>query len=364
MKRTLAGAVLGAGLLAAAGLRADDEAASAILGLKHDRAGDATRIILESSGPLVYTYYSPDPLTMVVDLPDVDATKVEPQTAVKTGEVDSVHVSTIARGDGRSLTRIEVKLVKASSYQIYAEGASLNLVFQEAEGLIPVVTALTAVSNDAPGVAAPATPAPGAPLPATPAPAPPAAPAPPPTPAAASPAPVPKPAPATTPPATPAPSTPSSKRAPVAQKIAAVPSAAIVDTPAVRVTEPLAGTATKIVTLSHKIENGELLITLRADGRLEYNHFLLDGPDRIVVDLPAVKALRRTIAVNGGVVWRLRMAQFSPEPKVGRLVVDLVAPTTYDIEEQTDGLLIRIPLAPKRSDAGAGVAVAHGFVFQ
>ena len=54
-----------------------DETTPALLGLRHDRTDTSTRVVLESSGPLVYTYYSPDPLTLVVDLPDVDAAKLE-----------------------------------------------------------------------------------------------------------------------------------------------------------------------------------------------------------------------------------------------------------------------------------------------
>ena len=44
------------------------------------RRGDrSTRLVVECTGPLAYTYYSPDPLTLVVDIPEVDASRCPPQ---------------------------------------------------------------------------------------------------------------------------------------------------------------------------------------------------------------------------------------------------------------------------------------------
>ena len=53
-----------------------------------DPAGDgrqrSTRLVVECTGPVAYTYYSPDPLTLVVDMPEVDPSKVPARINVGT----------------------------------------------------------------------------------------------------------------------------------------------------------------------------------------------------------------------------------------------------------------------------------------
>src|SRR4030095_2577585 len=50
----------------------------------------STRIIIECSGALAYTYYSPDPLTLVVDVPEVVAGSVPSRINVGTREVGAL----------------------------------------------------------------------------------------------------------------------------------------------------------------------------------------------------------------------------------------------------------------------------------
>ena len=91
--------------------------------------------MVECTGPLAYTYYSPDPLTLVVDIPEVDASQVPARVNVGTREVESVRVTSLARADGRNLARVEVRLASLVPYQIFSKDKSLNLVFERPASL-------------------------------------------------------------------------------------------------------------------------------------------------------------------------------------------------------------------------------------
>ena len=91
-----------------------------------------TRLTVECTGPVAYTDYSPDPLTLVVDIPEVDASKVPARINVGTREVESLRVTTLARADGRNLARLEVRLASLVPYKIFSKDKTLNLVFERA----------------------------------------------------------------------------------------------------------------------------------------------------------------------------------------------------------------------------------------
>ena len=111
---------------------AEDRTATAISEIRHESTDRSTRLVVECTGPLAYTYYSPDPLTLVVDIPEVDASRVPSRLNVATREVESVRVTSMARGDGRSLARLEVRLASVVPYQIFSKDRTLNLVFERA----------------------------------------------------------------------------------------------------------------------------------------------------------------------------------------------------------------------------------------
>ncbi|HET7291174.1 MAG TPA: type IV pilus secretin PilQ [Vicinamibacteria bacterium] len=313
MRAKLAWAVLAAAcVLASAGSSASAEDGAAVLSdISQESTGRSTRITIASSGPIAYTYYSPDPLTLVVDIPEVDASKVPSRISVGTREVESLRVTPLARADGRSLTRVEVRLASLVPYQIYSKGQALNLVFER--------PAETAEVRPEPPAAPPAQPSE-------------------PTPAAETPAEVPAPEPA----------------------------------PPVEVKEPApaapAGPATKIVGVSQALEEGQLAVTVRADGKLRYQDFFLGNPDRLVVDFKDVisRAPVRALDVAQGPVKRIRLAQFSAQaPRVARLVLDLESRAPYQLVEARDGVKIVFgegrepkpaPLAALRAEAPPAAA--------
>lgn len=264
---------------------AQERTAAAISDIRQETTERSTRLSIESSGPLAYTYYSPDPLTLVVDIPEVDASKVPSRINVGSHEVESLRVTALARADGRSLTRIEVRLASLVPYQIFSKDKALNLVFER-----PAQMAAAPVAE----------------------------------PKALEPAPAPVEVPA--------------EAAPAPVAVAAVESA-----PEPAVESGATAPATRIVGVSQATEDGNLAITVKADGSLRYQDFFLGNPDRLVVDFKDVlsRAPMKSMAVPQGPVRNVRLAQFSTSsPKVARLVLDLSSRAPYRVVEGRDGVKI------------------------
>jgi len=136
MRAKLAGVCLFAAVLALATWTPAQEATpTTITDIRQESTDRSTRLVVECTGPLAYTYYSPDPLTLVVDIPEVDASQVPARVNVGTREVESVRVTSLARADGRNLARIEVRLASLVPYQIYSKDKALNLVFERPASL-------------------------------------------------------------------------------------------------------------------------------------------------------------------------------------------------------------------------------------
>jgi len=306
MRAKLAGVCLFAAALAlAAGADAQQGAGAptTITDIRQESGDRSTRLVVECTGPLAYTYYSPDPLTLVVDIPDVDASQVPARVNVGTREVESLRVTNLARADGRNLARVEVRLASLAAYQVYSKDRALNLVFERPGTLAsePVAPAAAAPAGKAEPSAAPE-PAPVKAAEATP---------------------------AATPPA-------ESKAAPAAPRTGQK--------------------ATRIVEVTRDQVGAQLAFTVKADGRLEYRDFLLAGPDRLVVDFPDVtaRASVRQIEVGEEPVRKIRLGQFSASaPKVARLVLDLSQKASYRIIDGANGVRIVF------GDAAAATATAE-----
>jgi type IV pilus secretin PilQ/predicted competence protein len=323
MRAKLAGVCLFVAALApVAAVVAQEATPPTITDIRQESDERSTRLVIECTGPLTYTYYSPDPLTMIIDIPDVDASQVPARIQVGTREVESLRITSLARADGRNLARLEVRLASLAQSQIFSKGRNLNLVFERAAtAAAPAVGAKAGPAAAAPRPAAPPPPAPvasGAAAPAT-APAAPEA-----TPASA--------------PEAPAPEAPAPEPAP-----AAVPTPPPA-TPRTATAEPPSGPrATRIVAVSPDEVDGHVAVTVRADGRLKYQDFTLPNPDRVVVDFADVSANAdfRSLDVGADPVKRVRLAQFSAEsPRVARLVLDLTSPSPYRIVEGPDELQV------------------------
>ncbi len=289
MRAKLAGVCLFAVALAlATNVPAQQPTGTAITDIRQESSDRSTRLVVECTGPLAYTYYSPDPLTLVVDIPEVDASQVPARVNVGTREVESVRVTNLARADGRNLARVEVRLASLVPYQIFSKDKSLNLIFERPASLAATQPA-PAAATAAPAAPPMAPPVAETPLPGFVAPAPPPA-------------------------------------------------------PVVAASEPPSGPrATRIQAVTRDEIGSLLAFTVKADGRLKYRDFLLDNPSRLVIDFADVtaRAPMRSLEVGETPVRKVRLGQFSADaPKVARLVVDLSAKSPYRIIDGSDGVRI------------------------
>ena len=88
------------------------------------------------------------------------------------------------------------------------------------------------------------------------------------------------------------------------------------------------------------------VIRISGDGEFPYSTFALDAPERFVIDLQGVvnRSAKPTLSVQGGVVDRVRVAQFKPLPQpVARVVFDLSRDVVPVIERTADALLVSFP---------------------
>ena len=251
--------------------------------------------MVETSGTLFYTHYSPDPLTLVIDLPGTAITAIAEHTVVGSQEVESISATRLDESSGKSLSRIEIKLGSLVPYQITAGEHALTILFEGAESLAesaPANTANEAQVPDAPNND------PSANINAA-----------------------------------------TSLVAPVldvAIERPEVTSSELNDQHASDVEPPPPDQLVKpakptrpasfVDAVSHSISEGLLTVSVEADGWLNYTSFRLDDPSRLVFDfagtLNRVPTGRMPIDAVG--VYRVRVAQFqSAHPRITRIVFDL-----------------------------------------
>src|SRR6185436_1883849 len=104
--------------------------------------------------------------------------------------------------------------------------------------------------------------------------------------------------------------------------------------------------ATRLDGIEVLASDGGAVVRIAGDGEFPYSTFALEAPDRFVIDLDGVvnKSPRTSLSVAGGVVERVRVAQFKPAPKaVSRVVFDLRAPVVPVIERTADALVVTFP---------------------
>src|SRR5215203_432123 len=143
--------------------------------------------------------------------------------------------------------------------------------------------------------------------------------------------------------------------------VPAVPGTAAAGTPDRPVVAPAASgvAATRLDGIEVLASDGGAVIRISGDGEFPYSTFALSEPRRFVIDLDGVvnRSGRSNLAVDGGVVERVRVAQFKPLPRpVSRVVFDLSRDTLPVIERTSDSLVVSFP----SSAGGAAPAVPAG----
>jgi type IV pilus secretin PilQ/predicted competence protein len=268
---------------------ADDVAQAAISDIRQENGPRTTRLIVKATAPIAYTYFSPDPRTLMVDIPGVDASKIPQLIQVGTHEVESLRVTPMSRADGRVISRLEVRLAAVVPYQIYSKDQALNLVFESPQAAAEVAPTASAAAASAPEAAAVDS------------------------------------APATAPPA------------------ARAADTRVVETPAPAPSKGPAHPASKLLGVTAGGADDNVAVVVKADGSLRYQDFFLGNPDRLVLDIKDVLtgSTAKAVDVQQAPVQRLRVSQFSASaPRVVRVVVDLNRRVPYRIVEARDGLRI------------------------
>lgn len=265
-----------------------------IVALRHAADGAQTRIILEGTAELPYTIYKPDERTILVDLPGVDASKLNDSYAVDSRGVERIQVERLRTASGQSLARLRIRLLAGVEDRTVVEGKNLVLT-------------LTAAGSE------PATASSSQEAPAT-----------------------------------------MKAEAPVTKPAASQPVAPLRPVS----TQPSVpkNPATVITAVRTDVQGDTFRAFISTDGRAQITHFVLPNPDRIVVDITGVRSTveRNSFDVSTGGISRIRIGQFrTNDPRVVRVVFDVAKMGPYDVRQV--GSDVVLSLGP---GAGTDVALA------
>jgi type IV pilus assembly protein PilQ len=293
---------------------------------------------LEASAPLVWTSFRNSEGKVVVELPNaLPAAKLH-DLAPEEGLVASVKVERATEGS-RPMTRLIISTRHEVEHSVSANGSNLQvrlLPLDEAAAATSPKPAAVAPAPATPSASASASPGSQAGTPASPAPG--SSPTPPSAPKLAY-EPVP-------------PAEPAAAASPSGGARGGVGTP---DQPAMG-TAPAGAPATRLEAIEVVAAAGpSTVIRITGDGDFPYSTFMLESPNRFVVDLQGVvnRSTRSTVAVQGGVVERVRVAQFKPPPKgVARVVFDLQQNAAPQVERAPHALVVTFP------NAGSSQAMA------
>jgi type IV pilus assembly protein PilQ len=312
------GLVLAAALLAAASTSAQTEeltsGEASVRAVRYHVEPGRTKVWLETSRPLLYTHYSPDPLTLVIDLPGVDISAIPERTAVGSREVESVVASRLAGSTGKTLSRIELRLGSLAPYQISSSEQALTILLQTAPATeVPAAAGASANGDSSSSVVA-----------------------------------------------TPELSRSGGPRA-APEGVPAVEKRTAPELTVPERRRPVSALhpATTLRKLEHGLSRGLLTVTLDSDGRLAYSSFRLHDPERLVFDFNGVlnRVASAKIPIGALGVSRARVAQYQlGNPNVTRLVFDLDTPTVHRAVE--DGSRLRIHFAESSERLAQAVPLA------
>ncbi len=266
---------------------------------------------LESSAPLVWTSFRNADGKVVVELPNSAARDGLADLSPEDGLVSALQVQRNPEGS-RAMTRLVIATRQEVEHSITADGNRLQIrllpVEQQAEsGSEPAKLAFEPLGPDSPRGEEPmAEPEPMIPAASEPEPEP--------VQVAAS-----------------APSGPVDLGTPDRPAVAPAPSGV---------------TATRLEGIEVLTSEGGAVIRIAGDGEFPYSTFALAAPDRFIIDLEGVvnRSPRPTLSVEGGIVERVRVAQFKPLPRpVSRVVFDLSRGVVPVIERTSDALVVSFP---------------------
>lgn len=276
-----------------------------IKNLSWEEQKNRTKIVLETTKPLVYNVTSPQSTSEVqVELANLDLRNMPQELFINTNEV--VSLQTFPQTTGQN-AKIILKLSAILPYEVKMEGSTLYVEIMskgDGDGL------LAPVAQPASKPAAEQTPAPATPK-------------------------------MTESQVVEKQEAPGETNQPVAEQTPAATAE-----PEVPVTELKAvAPATEVRDVRIEEEQNHVDVVLVGNGSFTYDTFELSNPTRIVVDLKSVSiaaGVKNVVQASNDMLSRVRVAQYQTSPKVARAVIDLHSKVPYTVTTKGSELLIQI----------------------
>ena len=130
--------LIGAVVLTVAGVWAAGDTAQPQLRALSAKAGRRiTTLTIETSDPVPYLTSRPDPLTLLVDLRQVDLARLVNSVTAPEGVIAAVSVENALSPDGTPLARVRIRLTQPASHQVRAKR---NLIYVDFDSAFPLGT--------------------------------------------------------------------------------------------------------------------------------------------------------------------------------------------------------------------------------
>lgn len=100
--------------------------------------------------------------------------------------------------------------------------------------------------------------------------------------------------------------------------------------------------ALRVTSISVKMFPGVVQVAITGSGPLRFRSATMDAPFRTIIDIPGAMlagGVPAVLRVNQPPVLQVRAGQFQHSPPIVRVVIDLTAPTTYQVSAVTPNVL-------------------------
>jgi len=257
------------------------ESVTVIRGLAAESGSSGAVVHLHATGDLETVHYSPQPGVWIVEMPEVSWNQDTALLSAPDVGIERAELSDVDEF-GKRVTRLTVWLTEPAQMELVTVDEGLDLRFAS---LSAVVSDRVVTVDELPVDSSPQTP-------------------------------------------------------PTDDLVRSLPAVTHVETPAAAPT-----TANSLISVV-PVRSGEgVVVELRGDGQLHGQTFVLENPDRLVVDLHGVinREKRHLFPVNSDQVQQVRVAQFraAPEP-ITRIVVDLKDAASYEFTQSDSGALLTV----------------------
>ena len=111
-----------------------------------------------------------------------------------------------------------------------------------------------------------------------------------------------------------------------------------------------AAPAPRVISIGVKTFPGVVQVAINGSGPLRFRTATMEAPFRVIIDIPGAvldATIPAVLTVQQPPVLRVRAAQFKHAPPVARLVIDLSAPTAYQVTAASPQVLVARMAVPR-----------------